>query len=370
MPISDRSLLIALNAHPRIMRGAICRLGLDTSLWRGVKKSSSSAASQLGVPARQLGYALESLRRADRTASHEQRKAEEAGASILTLLDDQYPPALLDHPLPPPVLYCRGRIPAGPAIGIVGSRRCDNYGAEAARYFGAELGAAGVVVVSGFALGVDQAAHRGTLSTGGLTVAVLGCGLDIPYPRKSTDLADDISRNGGVVSEFPMGRPPRNWNFPVRNRVIASLSQGVLVVQAKIRSGSLITAHAALELGRDVYAVPGRIFDELSLGTNSLLADGAIPANSADDLLGPMGMGRQQELFPPTAEAAAQPEPEAKLPGLVGKVLDSMPRGDAGKTAEEIARGLDVGVDRVLGALLELELAGRIERRPGPIYGR
>ncbi len=371
MSARQRHLIIALNAHPRMHRGAICRLGLDLDLWRRLRAGDARSAAELGVPVRQLDYALQILSTADRVASSEQRKADAHGVAILTRWDDGYPTALLDHPLPPPVLYCRGTIPPGPMIGMVGARKCDGYGREVASCFASQLARQGVIVVSGFAMGIDQEAHRGALDGKGYTLAVLGCGIDVPYPSHSRELADDIARAGALISEFPMGREPRTWHFPIRNRVIAALSAGVVVVQAKARSGSLITAHAALELGRDVFAVPGRIFDELSLGVNGLLADGAIPANSVEDILSHLGMGHQRELFPEVSATSAEPQEAQQRPsGFPGKVLDTIPRGGPGSTAEDIATSLGAGVDRVLGALLELELSGRIERLPGPLYAR
>ncbi len=371
MPTRQRHLMIALNAHPRMHRGAICRLGLDTGLWQKLRPGDARSAAELGVPLKQLDYALQTLPTADRIAASELRKAKAHDAFILTRHDPDYPSSLLDHPLPPPVLYCRGRLPKGPMIGMVGARKCDGYGREVARCFASQLARQGVIIVSGFAVGIDQEAHRGAVDGGGCTFAVLGCGIDVPYPSNSRDLADDITREGALISEFPMGRGPRSWHFPIRNRVIAALSAGVLVVQAKVRSGSLITAHAALELGRDVFAVPGRIFDELSLGANGLLADGAVPANSVDDILSHLGMGHQRELFPEPSKAGPETtEPETRPAGFAGTVLDALPRGGAGSTAEDLAVTLGVKVDQVLSALLELELSGRIERLPGPVYSR
>jgi DNA processing protein len=381
--MDPRQLLIALNAADRITRAALCRLAATAEEWNHLRprdargRALRGCAASLGVPAEQLRRALEVRRRAEVLAEGEQRLAERHRCRLITRLDPDYPRALFDHPLPPPVLYCRGRLPAGPAIAIVGSRGMDGYGGEVASLFARQLAAAGVTVVSGFALGVDGAAHRAALEPdSGTTVAVLGCGVDLDYPRAHRRLAREIPERGAVISEFPLGANPHPWHFPVRNRVIAALADGTLVVQAALRSGSLITAHQAMELGRDVWAVPGRIFDELALGTNALIADGALVARSPDDLLdrldrlAPQG---QQPLFPPPpgpfpagAGTAAAENPPAGLPG---KVLKAMPAG-VRRTAEELGDELDQPVDRVLGALLELELAGWIRREPGPVYLR
>lgn len=378
-----RHLIIALNAHPKMMRSAICRLSLEPELWLRLKPGDACAARELGVPVRQLDYALDTTARAERVASAELRRTEEAKAHIVTRFDEGYPRSLIDHPLPPPALYCRGHLPSTPAIGIVGARKCDDYGVEVADHLGFQLARAGVTVVSGFAIGIDQAAHRGAVDAGGATVGVLGCGLDLDYPRGSRGLAAEMTRCGGLITEFPFGRGPRPWHFPIRNRVIAALSSSVVVVQAKPKSGSLITAHLALELGRDVFAVPGRIFDELSQGTNGLLGDGAIPANCAADVLGHLSLGFHPGLdlqgesakdlgrsrTTDSTEGQRQPE-EALPPGLPGRILSALPPGGSGRTVEDLGTELVESVDRLLAVLLELELTGRVQRLPGPLYTR
>lgn len=389
----DFDLLIALNAADCITRPALCRLCADLDAWRRTDPRSKAAvartATSLGVPTEPLKRALKRLPAAAKLAAAERKLATDAGARVVTRLCDDYPRALLDHPLPPPVLYVRGDLPLAPQVAIVGSRRMDHYGREAAELFAGGLARAGVVVVSGFALGVDQAAHRACLAAGGKTVAVLGCGVDVAYPRASRKLADDIAAHGAVVSEFPMGVEPRAWHFPVRNRVIASLSQGTIVVQAKVKSGSLITAHLALELGREVWAVPGGIFDVLSMGTNGLIYDGAGPVLSPDDVLEQIGLGRavpgQRALFsgpdsaPADASATDQPptppgrkDPTVPLPkGRAGRIIEALrepSRRREGVTAEALAERLDATVDRILALLLELELGGWVQRLPGPVY--
>ncbi len=381
--MEPRELLIALNAADRITRPALCRLAVTVDAWRGARRADAGRLGpSLGIPAKQLRKALDLLPRAAELAAVELGRAARRGGRILTLFDDDYPRPLRDHSLPPPVLYCRGRIPERPAVAIVGSRRMSPYGGEAAALFGRGLAAAGICVVSGFAVGVDTAAHRAALAAaGGVTVAVLGCGLDVAYPRGNTALGDRIAERGAVVSEFPFGAEPLPWRFPIRNRVIAALGLGTLVVEATLRSGSLITAHQALELGRDVYAVPGRIFDQESLGTNALIADGALVARSPEDILESLPVGQQRELFPlPATPASGEAHgpvtasgplvSAAKLPsGFPGKVLAAVSPGDA-LTAEDVAGAVDATVDRVLGALLELELQGWVRRQPGPVYAR
>jgi DNA processing protein len=374
--MNTHHLLIALNAADCITRSALCRLATCLDTWWDVPPSDVPRLSQkLGVPVRQL-YKARALRsRVVALAEGELQRAERLGYHIFTLGQETYPEPLLDLPLPPPVLYCRGKIPERPSIAMVGSRKMNEYGHRAANLFGRHLAGNGITVVSGFARGVDVTAHRAALAAeDGHTIAVLGCGLDRDYPKGSTALAQAIAERGAVLSEFAFGVEPRSWHFPVRNRVIAGLSLGTLVVQAAPRSGSLITAHLALELGREVWAVPGPIFDPLSTGTNELIADGAAVALSPEDIIDSFALGRQQLLFPTvplstSIQSTDSPPVEKLPPGLPGRLLGALPPGES-LSADDLAMRLEVAVDRVLSALLDLELDGRIQRAPGPVYSR
>ena len=367
--VSRRELLIALNAAAEISRPAAYRLAQELDRWADEDAPPERLAAATGVPKAQMRKALAAAAAAGETAEREAREAERLGGRIVTLLDPDYPPGLRHLSPPPPVLYLRGETPDAetPAIAIVGSRRADAYGREAADLFARALAAAGVTVVSGFAQGIDAAAHRATLAVpGGRTVAVLGCGLGVDYPRGHRQLGEEIAERGTLLTEFPCGLIPRGWHFPLRNRSIAALSSGTLVVQAALRSGSLITAHHALDLGREVWAVPGRIFDEGSLGANALIREGAHLAQHPSDLL---------EMLSPSAAALparlplrADPAP-APPDGFPGAVYAEVPAGSS-RSAEEIAVRLDAPIDRVLAALLGLELEGWVKRLPGSAYGR
>jgi len=382
--VSPRALALALNAAERIWRPAVCRLAEEIPRWTATPPSASvpELAHELGVPEKQLRRAFEVLPEAERVAAREVAAAEELGASVLTRFDPGYPPALLDLALPPPVLYHQGPLPAtlggpdGPAVAMVGTRKADPEGREIAELFAHSLADAGVAVVSGFARGIDAAAHTGAVASGrGPTVAVLGCGLGVSYPRGHRKLRRRVLETGGaLVSEWRCGTLPRPWRFPVRNRVIAALAQITLVVQAAPRSGSLITARHAMELGRDVWAVPGRIFDERALGTNALIRDGAYPAIHPRDLLEALRVVPRRKVSESTGTAPSVPSPlppeeEELPPGLAGRLLEALPRG-LSRPAEDLAAELDVAVDRVLSELLELELTGRVRRVPGPAYVR
>ena len=258
-----------------------------------------------------------------------------------------YPPLLAELYDPPARLFLRGgpaELLARPAVAIVGARSCSSYGGHVARELARELAAAGVVVVSGLARGIDGEAHRGALAGGGITVAVLGCGIDRDYPRSHAGLARRIAEEGLVVSEYPPGVEPAPWRFPARNRIIAGLARATVVVEARERSGALITADLALELGRDVFAVPGEITSALSAGTNDLLRQGAAPLLSADDVLGAIGLERA----PPGPHAALSPAAEA-----VSAILR-----DGARAADELVRAVGLGSAEVAAALVELELAG------------
>ena len=269
-----------------------------------------------------------------------------------------YPPLLAELHDPPARLHLRGGPPdvlARPAVAVVGARSCSAYGAQVARELAQSLAAAGVVVVSGLARGVDAEAHRGALAAGGLTVAVLGCGIDRDYPRAHAELARRIAEQGIVVSEYPPGVEPSPWRFPARNRIIAGLARATVVVEARERSGALITADFALELGREVFAVPGEITSALSAGTNDLLRQGATPLLSADDVFESLGL-----------EPLAPVVPD-DLPSDARAVLERL--SDGARTLDELARATEIGTAAMAAVLTELELAGLIAVADG-VYRR
>ena len=248
---------------------------------------------------------------------------------------------------PPRSLFLRGapdpEILARPAVAIVGARACSPYGAQVARMLGRELAAAGLVVVSGLARGIDGEAHRGALDAGGVTVAVLGCGIDRDYPAAHSELARRICERGLVVSEYEPGVEPAPWRFPARNRIIAGLTAVTVIVEARERSGALITADFALEDGREVFAVPGEITGTLSTGTNRLLRQGATPLTTADDVLELFGLAASQRPRAPTVGPSAT------------AVLERL--ADSAASADELSRTTGLGPGPLAAALAELELA-------------
>ncbi len=217
----------------------------------------------------------------------EMAKVERSGACLVTLADERYPVLLKKQPDAPSVLYLRGTLTSEDerALSVVGTRRATTYGKDAAYHLSKQLAGQSVTIISGLAHGIDSAAHRGALDGGGRTIAVMGCGVDKVYPADNRKLAEQITTAGAVISEFPIGMPPEKRNFPRRNRVISGLALGVLVVEAPEKSGALITAGIAADQGREVFAVPGNIFNPMSGGTNRLIQDGAKLVMSIEDIL-------------------------------------------------------------------------------------
>lgn len=361
---NNRKLLIALNSARDISRDSICRLANHLGEWTASRDPLRDLARRLRVPPADIQKAR--LLLTDRSrAQQEIEGAAALGSTILTLLDEGYPDTLRQLDLPPPVLYCAGHLPDRPCIAIVGSRQATQLGLETAQLFGRELAACGLVVVSGFARGIDLAAHRGALEAcGGLTIAVLGCGLDFDYPRRRRRIRQTISRQGALVSEFPLGARPAKLNFPIRNRIIAALSIGTLVVQATPRSGSLITARQALDLGRDVYAVPGSIFDSRSAGPNSLIRDGALLVQHPSEIVESLPLAAREALTHTPGEP-----PTSTVEGPAAELLRDLEPGQP-VTLDRLASQSGKPVDQLQTLLLELEISGHIRRLPGAAFCR
>ena len=299
----------------------------------------------------------------EKAALAELERARRHAVRILIRDDPEYPGILSQLPDPPPLLYMRGdlRDSDDPAVAVVGSRRATPYGLEMARLLAGEMAAAGVTIVSGLARGIDEEAHRGALQAGGRTLAFLGSGIDRIYPRESVRLAQRISSNGAILSEFPLGTAPLAGNFPVRNRLISGVARGTLVVEAAARSGSLITARLALEQGREVFAVPGNATTDNALGPNSLIQQGAKLVMRAADVL--------EEIpgapLPVQSESAAEVESSVEEAIILRHLSPSDPLGVDDLAA---ASGMEAGA--LLAALLKLEIANRVRQLPGSRFIR
>lgn len=292
--------------------------------------------------------------------------------SLLTWNDPAYPALLREIYTPPMLLYINGDVEllSRPSIAIVGSRAATSYGLKIGRRLGAELGAHGLNVVSGLALGVDAAAHTSALEAGGITVAVLGCGLDVPYPRRNLALAQRIASRGVVVSEYPLGTQPEAFRFPARNRIISGLALGVVVVEAAKRSGSLITARFAMDEGREVFAIPGRVDSAASAGAHSLLQQGAKLVYKLDDILVELS-AHLKDFRPASCQAG---NAKGDVVAVSGVELTPEERSLM-KILEPYPSHIDTIIDRagakaakVQEILLMLELKGVVESLPGSQY--
>ena len=293
------------------------------------------------------------------------------GNRIMTCHDPDYPVLLSQVDTPPPLLYIHGNtdILGEPLLAMVGSRNPTAAGSRTATEFARHLSAAGLVISSGLALGIDAASHKGALDAGAPTVAVMGTGLDRVYPARHRDLARQIAERGALISEFPVGTAPRAENFPRRNRIISGLSLGTLVVEAAIRSGSLITARYAGDQGREVFAIPGSIHNPLARGCHHLIRQGAKLVETANDVMDELGM-LADSYYPPgqaTVETEVAAEP-SKLDSEYQYLIDFIEYHDTSVDQLVCSSGLTPA--EVSSMLLQLELSGYIASSPGGLYNR
>lgn len=284
--------------------------------------------------------------------------ASEANQHILTLADPAYPATLLEIADPPNVLYIRGNpaLLAEPGLAMVGSRNATPQGMQTAESFARTLAGKGLTIISGLALGIDAAAHRGALAANGKTVAVIGTGADRLYPARNKELALAIADQGAIISEFPLGTPAMAANFPRRNRIISGLSRGVLVVEAAPESGSLITARLAGEQGREVFAIPGSIHSPVARGCHKLIKQGAKLVETAQDVFEELGNMAQPEPLP-------EPTVDQDSPLLAALGHDPC-------SLDELGARTGLPTDQLLTELLTLELTGQLATLPGNRYQR
>ena len=289
----------------------------------------------------------------------EMSRVEQVGAHLLTPEDANYPALLKNMPDAPLTLYVRGRLTAQDdlALAVVGTRKATGYGKDAAAYFSRHLADEGVTIVSGLAHGIDAAAHRSALEAGGRTIAVLGCGIDRVYPPDHAELAKHIAQQGALVSEFALGVKPEARNFPRRNRIISGISLGVLIVEAPEQSGAMITATLAAEQGREVFAVPGSIFNMASAGTNRLIQDGAKLVITVEDILDELNIARRKvEARALTKQIAPAESATGAYENAVLRFLSSDPL-----PVDELVLRSALPASELLGVLTLLELQGYVE---------
>lgn len=289
-------------------------------------------------------------------AEEEIKKADRHGASIVTMADKEYPRNLLNIYDPPPYLYVKGCLNGEEkSIAVVGSRFATTYGKMVTEGISRDLARNGFAVISGMARGIDTSAHKGALSAGGRTIAVLGSGIDVIYPPENKGLYEEICETGAVISEFPMGTGPLSENFPARNRIISGISKGVVIVEASLKSGSLITATCAAEQGREVFAVPGNINSKASKGANKLIKDGAKLVEDVGDIL---------DEFPSVSPASGMPENLTKEETSLMDLLTEPTHID------NIAELSGMDVRSVSAILLDMELGGLVRQLPGMVFVR
>jgi DNA processing protein len=338
------------------IRGMLRQFGLPESVLSRTRAELSKYASPAALDALHSKEVVAAVGRAIEWAQQPQH-------FVITLADAHYPRGLLEIPDPPVLLYAAGRpeLLQGAALAIVGSRNASAQGESNAEDFARVFSEAGLTIVSGLAVGIDAAAHRGGLAGPGSTIAVLGTGIDVVYPRRNAELCRQIAERGLLVSEFPLGTAPAAYNFPRRNRLISGLSRGCLVVEAALASGSLITARAAADQGRDVFAIPGSIHSPLYKGCHALIKAGAKLVESADDVLAELSGFRPSGYASTTAPLQATDKAE---PGLLGRM------GHEPVDIDFLCSIAGMSPEQVSAELLRLELDGRVTALPGGLYQR
>lgn len=356
----------------------------DLTAWVRLAKTGASARrlnslierfgapeALFAVPAQELARAADlpesvALRLADpahAATDAELADMERLGVRLILRGDAGYPRLLAEIGDPPPFLFARGDLQPEDdrAVAVVGSRSASPYGRGVAERLSRDLAAAGFTVVSGFARGIDTHAHRGALAGGGRTIAVLGCGLDVPYPWGNRELVDRVAASGALLSEYPLGAAPEAWRFPARNRIVSGLSLGVVVVEAPRGSGALITARRALDQNREVFAVPGRIDDPRNCGPHALIRDGAKLVETVEDILAEIQPGAA----PAQGELPLPPPDLTEEERLLCAMLSNQ-----GKHVDDLILASDLTASQVNAVLMMLEIKGVARRLPGNCYAR
>ncbi|OYD17374.1 DNA-protecting protein DprA [candidate division WOR-3 bacterium JGI_Cruoil_03_51_56] len=351
-----REAFIDLYAVPRMTEARLRRLLERFGEPEEILKAGSHDIVEIDGIDSELAAAISSYRRSSETDKRI-KNAKSLGVKTVSYQDEGFPANLKELKQMPPVLFVRGEVKDDDrlAIAIVGTRRLTYYGRQVAEKLAWKLAQHSVTVVSGLARGIDTWAHRGALAAGGRTLAVLGCGIDVYYPPENQKLYENISEHGAVLSEFTLGMEPLAMNFPKRNRIVSGLSKGVVAVEAGERSGVLNTVAWAADQGRDVFAVPGRIIDRTSVGTNRLLRDGARIVTSAKDILQELGVALHLE---ERAKISVAEDEKPVLEFLSGDPLH----------VDEICQGLGIPMAKLLGVLMQLEVKGLVRQLPGKFF--
>ncbi|MBE6393363.1 MAG: DNA-protecting protein DprA [Lentisphaerae bacterium] len=372
--MNQRDGCIALNMIPGI---GYVRFSALVEFFGNAGLAAGKSASQYRQVPGINAVTAEKLASADwqELCENEKALADRSGVRIYTLYDEGYPPVLRELHDPPLCLYVRGRLPEfpGKTLGVVGSRKMSRYGENMTRSITTDAVGCGFVIISGLAYGVDTIAHRTTVECGGTTVAVLGGGLLNVQPQENIPLAQDIvARGGAIITEFAMNCPVSRTTFPRRNRIIAALSQGVLVVEAGTRSGALITAKAAVDIGRDVFAVPGQATNELAKGCHQLIREGAVLTEGLEDILAVLDAENQPDLFSVFADSADSgtvpynKESVSDLAPELAAVLNNI--SSSGTSIEELCEATGMDTAALIAAITQLEFKFLIKRGADMLY--
>ncbi len=343
-----------LGIGPARLRALLDFFGGIVEAWH----ADAASLQEIGLDRRSVANLLAARKSMD--LEQELERLRRAGVHVLTWDSEDYPINLRNIYDPPPVIYAKGDLlPEDDwAVAVVGTRHASVYGKEAARHLATDLAQNGVTVVSGLAAGIDAVAHQAALDAGGRTLAVLGCGVDIIYPEQNRRLAEQIAQQGALVSEYPLGTKPERSNFPPRNRLISGLSLGTVVVEAGARSGALITADFAAEQGREVFAVPGSIFQRSCEGTNRLIQDGAKPVLTVNDVLEELNLSQITQQAEVRATVPTTPIEQSVLELLSAEPLH----------VDELGRAADLPAPTVSSTLALLELKGLARQVGGMSY--
>lgn len=368
--MTSKEAFLALNLLPGIGPIRVRRLLDQFESPEAILASTSAALQRVnGIGSEMAGTILDWENQID--LPEEQRRIADHGISLLTLDDENYPTALREIHDPPFLLYVKGEIRPTDhaALGVVGSRRMTHYGKDQAHKLSFQLARAGFCIVSGLARGIDTAAHEAAIAAGGRTIAVLGSGIGNIYPPENDVLAERITENGAVISEFPVLYVPDKQSFPLRNRIVSGLSQGLLVVEAPARSGSLITANQSLEQGRTVFAVPGPIDRPSSEGCNRLIQQGATLVCSAKDVIDELSSDLNSldlDFSSAPSKETVQPSRNVSISEEEAQILAELEKGE--QTIDTISETLEMAVGTVSACLLQLEMKHLVKQLPGKYF--
>ncbi len=361
--VKDKEFLFYISHTPGVGAVTIHQLKQQFDTFERIWKATERELWQSAILTDKRLEAFLACRKQEDQYKKEYERLQRENIRYITCMEAEYPERLQNFQDKPAGLFVKGKLPEDdtPTVAIVGARNCTPYGRQTAEYLARELSRAGISVISGLALGVDGAAHRGCLDAGGETYAVLGCGVNVCYPKENYHLFEEVVNHGGVISEVLPGSAPASMHFPMRNRIISGLSDAVIITEAREKSGSLITGDLALEQGKEVFAVPGRVSDPLSAGCNRLIRVGAAICLGVEDVLEFFGMKYRKSV----KQMKKSEKRLAKREKLVYSFLDSRP-----KSLEEIVTFCQISVSEAMESLMALELLGMIQSEGNQYYCR